>query len=154
MADPPNLNRDYWIKQSEMLQSVIARMASNSLEVKKFGLTVWAAIVGFGFTNHTIALFWLALITFLLFGLLDIYYLYLERRFRRNFNRLTRLLNGYGIREDDEWSQAAQGNFLRLDSSTHFLLELSDTLKSWANLPYLVTILVTIALLVVPLPPK
>jgi len=154
MTDPPNSNRDYWIKQSEMLQSVIARMASNSLEIKKVGLTVWAAIVGFGFTNHNNALFGLALVAFLLFGILDIYYLYLERRFRRNFNRLTLLINGYGSREDDEWSQASQGNFLRLDSSTNFLVELNVTLRSWANLPYLVTALITLVLLVVPLPPQ
>jgi hypothetical protein len=48
-------NRDYLIKQSEMLQAVIGRMANNSLEVKKVGLTVWAAIVGFGFTNHKVS---------------------------------------------------------------------------------------------------
>ena len=78
---------DYWLKQSEMLQSAISRMANNSLEIKKVGLTVWAAIVGFGFTNRSKALFTLAFVAFLLFGVLDIYYLYLERKFRDNFNR-------------------------------------------------------------------
>jgi hypothetical protein len=75
MPDLKEENRDYWIKQSEMLQSAIARMANNSLEIKKVGLTVWAAIVGFGFTNRNTALFGLAFVAFLLFGVLDIYYL-------------------------------------------------------------------------------
>jgi hypothetical protein len=66
-------NRDYWIKQSEMLQSIVIRMANNSLEVKKVGLTVWAAIVGFGFTNHSKSLFLLAFIAFMLFGIMDIW---------------------------------------------------------------------------------
>ena len=152
MSNPQSSQRDYWIKQGEMLQSVITRMANNSLEIKKVGLTVWAAIVGFGFTNHNAALFVLAFVAFALFGILDVYYLYLERRFRENFNRLTRLINGYGTREDEEWSEKARGNFLHLDASTNFLGQLPKTLKSWANLPYLITFLITIVLLIVPLP--
>jgi hypothetical protein len=147
-------NRDYLIKQSEMLQNAIARMANNSLEVKKVGLTVWAAIVGFGFTNRNANLFMLAFVAFVLFGILDVYYLYLERRFRDNFNRLTRIINEYPNNQDDEWVEKFQGNFLNLDASTAFLEELSQTLRSWANLPYLITFLITIALIVVPLPSK
>ncbi len=71
-------HQEYLTKQSEMLQDVINRMASNSLMVKQVGLTVWSAIVGFGFQNKNPALFILAFIAFALFGLLDIYYLSLE----------------------------------------------------------------------------
>lgn len=145
-------NRGYWIKQSEMLQSVITRMANNSLEIKKVGLTVWAAIVGFGFTNRSAALFVLAFVAFVLFGVLDIYYLYLERKFRNNFNRLSRILSGYVTTEDQEWIEKVKGNFLKPDSSTKFLGQIPNTLKSWSNLPYLITFLITILLLVVPLP--
>jgi hypothetical protein len=94
----------------------------------------------------------LAFVAFVLFGILDVYYLYLERRFRENFNRLTRLINGYGTREDEEWSEKARGNFLSLDASTNFLGQLPRTLNSWANLPYLITFLMTIALLIAPMP--
>jgi hypothetical protein len=152
MPNPSEENRDYWIKQSEMLQSAIARMTNNSLEVKKVGITVWAAIVGFGFASRSAALFVLAFVAFVLFGILDVYYLYLERKFRDNFNRLTCLLNGYTTPEDNEWIEQARGNFLKLDSSTNFLSQLPVTLKSWSNLPYLITFLITIALLVAPLP--
>ncbi|KAM3091033.1 hypothetical protein ACKFKF_33915 [Phormidesmis sp. 146-12] len=147
-------NREYLIKQSEMLQNAITRMANNSLEVKKVGITVWAAIVGFGFTNRSAVLFVLAFVAFALFGVLDVYYLYLERKFRDNFNRLARILSGYIIPEDQEWIEKVKGNFLKPDNSTKFLGQIPNTLKSWANLPYLITFLITILLLVVPLPSK
>ncbi|RCJ42728.1 hypothetical protein A6770_07570 [Nostoc minutum NIES-26] len=152
MSTPKEANRDYWIKQSEMLQSTIARMANNSLEIKKVGLTVWAAIVGFGFTNRNTALFALAFVAFLLFGILDVYYLYLERKFRDNFNRLARILSGYVTAEDDEWIKKAKGNFLKPDGSTKFLEQIPNTLRSWSNLPYLITFSITILLLAMPLP--
>jgi len=145
-------NRDYWIKQSEMLQSAIARMANNSLEIKKVGLTVWAAIVGFGFTTTNRYLFLLAFVAFALFGVLDLYYLDLERKFRENFNRLARITSGYVTSEDDGWIEKMKGNFLRPDGSSKFLEQFPSALKSWANLPYLITFLITVLLLVVPLP--
>ena len=153
-------NQDFLIKQSEMLQAVIKRMADNSLEVKKFGLTAWAAIVGFGFTNRNPDLFKLAFILFILFGLLDVYYLYYERKFRDNFNRLVRIINHYASSDDEQWINKKQGNFLKPDVSRNFLepgtflRELPNTLKSWANLPYLITFVITILLLNIPLPSK
>lgn len=150
--DQIQANRDYLIRQSEMLQGLISRMASHSLEVKKVGLTVWAAIVGFGFTNRIPALFVLAFVAFVLFGLLDIYYLFLERKLRVNSNRLTRMISGYASSEDIRWMQDHQGNFLKPDPNQKFLQQLPSTLKSWSNLPYLVTFLITIVLLIVPLP--
>ena len=152
MSNPKEANRDYWIKQSEMLQSAVARMANSSLEIKKVGLTVWAAIVGFGFTTTNRYLFLLGFVAFALFGVLDLYYLYLERKFRDNFNRLTRMISGYITSEDDVWIENVKGNFLKPDGSTQFLSQLPNTLKSWSNLPYLITFLLTILLLIVPLP--
>ncbi|BAY44373.1 hypothetical protein SAMD00079811_19710 [Scytonema sp. HK-05] len=57
-------NRDYLIKQSEMLQAIINRMASNSLAVKQLALSIWTALMGFGFTNKNPPLFLLAIISF------------------------------------------------------------------------------------------
>jgi hypothetical protein len=61
-------------------------------------------------------------------------------------------LSGYGTTEDEEWINKVQGNFLKPDNSTKFLEQLPNTLKSWSNLPYLITFLITILLLIVPLP--
>jgi hypothetical protein len=143
---------DYWLKQSEMLQGVINRMASNSLEVKKFGLTVWTAIIGFGVTNKNDWFFGLALASVVVFGVLDLYYLFLERKFRDNFNRLVKLINGYGAEEDHRWAAENQGNFMKLDRSVRFLQRLPGTLASWANLPYLIMLAVTLALFIVDFP--
>lgn len=150
-SDRINENREYLIKQSEMLQGIINRMASNSLTVKQVGLTVWSAIVGFGFTNKNHALFVLAFISFILFGVLDIYYLYLERKFRDNFNQLTRIICGYE-EHANHFIDQKKGNFLKPDFSSKFLQQLPDTLKSWANLPYLITLVITIVLLNIPFP--
>jgi len=156
-SDWVETNREYLIKQSEMLQNTIARMGSNSLTVKQVGLTVWAAIVGFGFQNKNPILFILAFITFALFGLLDIYYLNLERAFRKNFNRLSRILGNYASSDDEQWVEQMQQkgrNFLIPDLSPNFLGQLfnkDSILKSWANLPYLITLVITIVLWNVPL---
>jgi hypothetical protein len=142
-------NRDYLIKQSEMLQAIINRMAGNSLTVKQVGLTIWTALVGFGFTNKVPSLFVLAIISYILLGLLDGYYLYLERRFRGNFNRLTELLCGFDDNALDNMQQL-KGNFIKLEPLTagkEFQMYIS-TFKSWANLPYLVIIVITLVILV------
>lgn len=142
-------NRDYLVKQSEMLQAIVNRMASNSLAVKQLSFTIWTALMGFGFTNKTPSLFVLAIISLIFLGILDMYYLLLERRFRDNFNRLTELLCGF----DDEALKRMQdlkGNFVKLEPLTpdkEFRIYLS-TLKSWANLPYLVIIVITLVILV------
>ena len=156
-------NREYLIKQSEMLQSVITRMANSSLEVKKIGLTVWAAIVGFGFQYRNSTLFVLAFVTFTLFGILDIYYLFQERRLRDNFNLLSWIIGGSATEGQKlEFRQKMNGNFFkpipkelykdfRPNVQHKFPKELLSTLQSWANLPYLITFLITIVLLMTPL---
>ncbi len=77
----------------------------------------------------------------------------LERAFRRNFNRLSRILGGYAFDEDQLWLEQMQQkgkNFLIPDLPANFLRQLfskDSILKSWANLPYVITFLITIALL-------
>jgi len=150
--------RDFLIKQSEMLQSVIKRMADNSLDVKKFGLGAWTAIVGYGFSNRNNTLFILAFVSFALFGVLDIYYLYMERMFRKNFNRLARIIGGYASNEDDQWVEQMklkQRNFLIPDLLPNFLRQIfskDSVLKSWANLPYVIVFAITIVLLTTSFP--
>jgi hypothetical protein len=141
-------NRDYLIKQSEMLQTIINRMAGNSLAVKQLGLTIWTALIGFGFTNKIPTLFVLAIISILLLGFLDMYYLYLERRFRINFNRLTELLCGFDDKALDNM-QRLKGNFIKLEplkDGKEFQMYIS-TFKSWANLPYFVIIVVSLVII-------
>ncbi|MBW4516393.1 MAG: hypothetical protein KME11_14375 [Timaviella obliquedivisa GSE-PSE-MK23-08B] len=147
------VNREFLIKQSEMLQGIITRMANSSLTVKQVGIGIWSALVGFGFTHKVRPLFVLALISFVMFGLLDIYYLLLERRFRDNFNRLARVIMGFEP-ETPQLMIRLKGNFLKPDkiSRLQALKQYLDAFKSWANLPYLVIILITLIILTQPLP--
>ncbi|MGB3492912.1 MAG: hypothetical protein WBA57_09300 [Elainellaceae cyanobacterium] len=142
-------NKDFLIKQSEMLQAIISRMASNSLTIKQLGLTLWTTLVGFGFANNEKPLFFLALTSFLLLGFLDSYYLYLEKRFRDNFNQLTEILCGFSS-ETIENIQNIKGNFIALKplDRGRTLKVYSATIISWSNFPYLVILLVTLIILV------
>ncbi|AFZ14251.1 hypothetical protein Cri9333_3423 [Crinalium epipsammum PCC 9333] len=141
-------NRDFLIKQSEMLQAIISRMASNSLTIKQLGLTLWTTLLGFGFTNKTKSLFVLAFISYTLLGFFDGYYLYLEKRFRYNFNQLTEILCGFNNESLDKF-QIFKGNFIALErlsrkEAVQFYL---NTLASWANLPYLIILAITLIIL-------
>ncbi|MBD2497755.1 hypothetical protein [Nostoc sp. FACHB-280] len=142
-------NREYLVKQSEMLQAVITRMTANSLAVKQLAFSIWAALVGFGFTNKTPSLFVLAIISVILLAFLDMYYLFLERRFRNNFNRLTEILCGFDEQELEN-IRKLRGNFLKIEAISagqEFQMYMS-TIKSWANLPYLVVIVVTLLIVI------
>lgn len=141
-------NRDYLIKQSEMLQTIIGRMASNSLTIKQLGLTIWTTLMGLGFANKTSSLFFLALISFLLLGFLDAYYLYLEKRFRRNFSLLAELLCGFNP-DGQEQVKRVKGNFVTLERLKigQVLQQYFDALLSWANIPYVVVLIVTLVIL-------
>ena len=145
-----NDNRDYLIKQSEMLQAIIARMARSSLAIKQLGFTTWSALMGFGFANRTPSLFVLALVSIIFMSFLDVYYLLLERRFRSSFNQLTELifgLNNHAI----EQIRKLKGNFVKpesLSSKKLFLMYL-ETFRSWANLPYLAIVTINVVILYV-----
>jgi hypothetical protein len=70
------------IKHLELITSVINRLANNSVLLKGWSITLF--VVFFSIQSSTIpfASFLLMLFFILGFGLLDIYYLYLERAYR------------------------------------------------------------------------
>lgn len=108
-------NRDYLLKQSDMLQGIINRMAGNSLTIKQLTLTIWTGVVGFGFTSNEPSLFLLVLIPTAILACLDASYLYYERRFRENFNILSTVLWKQELPTDrPECDRLHDGNFIRL----------------------------------------
>lgn len=142
-------NREYLIKQSEMLQALIGRMASSSLTIKQLGLTIWTTLIGFGFTNKNKSLFLLALLSFVLLGFLDSYYLYLERRFRNNFEILTELICGLDS-DEEETLKRFKGNFLKLEKLKPMQLKkYYKALKSWANFIYIIVSVATLIILLI-----
>jgi hypothetical protein len=73
---------DNRIKHLEMIQAVVARLASNSFLIKGWAVTVSGAFLGFAIGNNEWALAVSGLLPILLFWWLDGYFLRAERMFR------------------------------------------------------------------------
>jgi hypothetical protein len=70
------------VKHLEMIQAVVARLASNSFLIKGWAVTVSGAFLGFAIGNKEWALAVAGLLPILLFWWLDGYFLRAERMFR------------------------------------------------------------------------
>ena len=70
------------IKNLEMIQSIISRMANNSFLLKGWGITIISGIFSLNHEEMSFAIFLLIYLIIILFWILDSYYLQLERRFR------------------------------------------------------------------------
>jgi hypothetical protein len=157
-------NKPFLIEQSKMVQDIIKRMATSSLEIKKIGFTTWSALVGVGINQKNSALFWLAIASLAVFGLLDVYYLHLERNFRDNFNWLADIICGDRAKIRETLAIKPTGNFVKpLSRSASsagrpsgfgfnqkrwmLLKNYLSAIKSWANFPYLVVFVLTFILL-------
>ena len=147
-ANPIKDNRDFLLKQSDNLQTVVARMATTSTELKKLAMTVWTALTGFGFTNHKLSLFILAMVTVFLLGLLDVYYLYLERRFRKSFKRLAGVIAGLD-NNAKKLFESVRGDFITPETLSRFeaFKIYAAAIKSWANLPYVLAIAASLVMI-------
>lgn len=78
---------DSLIAHLQMIQAVIARMASNSFLIKGWTLTLVAAILALSIKDGPPTLVVLALLPAIGFWLLDSYYLRQERLFRKLYDR-------------------------------------------------------------------
>ena len=75
-------NDERKLEHLKLIGSVIDRMASNSLRLKEWFITVVSAVVGFCFTKSEPRLLIVAGGVLLAFWVLDAYYLQQERKFR------------------------------------------------------------------------
>ena len=73
---------DVKIKQLEMLQAVINRMASNSFVFKGWSVTIIAGLSAFATSDSNKKLLMVAFLATLLLWAVDAYYLSLERQYR------------------------------------------------------------------------
>ena len=93
----------------EMLQGVIQRMAENSRSCKLWSITALSAVIFLaartGVAWHTL----IALVPLLLFFLLDVYYLSLERRFRDSYGLLLEKLRDDTYGPEDAYRIAPAG---------------------------------------------
>ena len=79
---------DEKIKHLEMIQGVISRMSSNSFKLKGWAITVLSALYAYHISHSSYSILIIIFIVTLLFGILDTYYLYLEKGFVDLFNEV------------------------------------------------------------------
>jgi len=119
----------------EITQSVIQRMASNSSSCKAWCITLVSAILVIVADKEESRFALVALIPVLLFFVLDIYYLALEKLFRNSFNLFMDKLHSKGISSKDLYVVTPKGNKLK----AYF-----RSLTSFAIWPFYTTLLVMI----------
>jgi hypothetical protein len=78
---PPNSDR------LQMIQAIITRLAGNSGAIKGFTVPVVTALLGVSINSKNGAYAWLGIFPVVVFGFIDAYYLALERRFRKLYER-------------------------------------------------------------------
>jgi hypothetical protein len=76
------------VKQLEMVQAIVARLSNYGATLKNYCLTLITAVCGFAITLHRPMVALLALLPVIIFGLLDVQFLRVERRFRGLFEAL------------------------------------------------------------------
>ncbi|MEX9757212.1 hypothetical protein AB7W88_20760 [Providencia vermicola] len=82
----------------QILQSVIDRMASNSLQMKKWSITIIIGLIGIAITSkgisHKLLFCLLPFLVIVPFSILDIFYLKKERGFTSAYNAISNLNEG------------------------------------------------------------
>jgi uncharacterized membrane protein len=93
-----------------ILQSVIQRMAANSSSSKAWCITIVSAILVIVADKSKPEFAWIAILPTFLFMCLDIYYLALEKGFRKSYSTLVRKLHDGSISSEDLYSISPEGN--------------------------------------------
>jgi hypothetical protein len=83
-----------------MIQAIITRLAGNSGALKGFAVTIVTALLGVSINTHKENYAWLAAYPVVVLGLLDAYYLALERLYRDLYNAAAK-------ENDTAWSLSA-----------------------------------------------
>ncbi len=120
LADKPAV-----IAHLNMLQAIIARLASNSVQCKTWCLAIVSALFGFAGAMKSDAILAAAIVPIVIFGLVDAAYLAQEKAYRGLFNSLVD-----GIR-NNEYALLDSFNLKAPANSGHYLA----ALKSWSVWP-------------------
>lgn len=95
MSLTPEKYAELRVKHLEMLQAVISRVAGQGATVKNYCITLVTAIGGFAVTLEKPNAALLGLLAITIFWLLDARYLFIERKFRDEFDEVR--LGDWGI---------------------------------------------------------
>ena len=77
----------------DIVEAIITRMSENSKQMKEGCIALVSGVVGLSFTVNIPWLCTITILVIILFGYLDVFYLQLERRFRRLYNDVVEIGN-------------------------------------------------------------
>jgi hypothetical protein len=105
-----------------IMQDVIQRMAANSSSAKTWCVTLVSAVLVIVADKGKPQYAWIAMLPTILFAALDIYYLALEKGFRRSYNGFIDKLHASSLISSDLYSVELSGSFSRhlLESARSF----------------------------------
>jgi hypothetical protein len=125
-----------------VMQSVIQRMAGNSAACKTWCVTIVAAILVLVADKGNPRLVWLAILPVMIFGALDVYYLALEKGFKKSYDAFIGKVHRDKLVAEDLYSIKPSGNRWRLQ------FEALTSFSVWGFYPPLIGLAaVTLALI-------
>lgn len=84
-----------------VLQNIVTRMATNSTACKTWCITLVSAVIVIIADKGKPSYIWISIIPIVLFGLLDAYYLLLEKAFREKYNEFIKKVHDSTATIDD-----------------------------------------------------
>lgn len=97
-----------------IMQDVIQRMAANSSSAKTWCVTLVSAVLVIVADKRKPQYAWIAMLPTIVFAALDIYYLALEKGFRKSYNIFIDKLHANSLEASDLYAVQLSGNFVRL----------------------------------------
>lgn len=94
-----------------IMQDVIQRMAANSSSAKTWCVTLVSAVLVLAADKGKPQYAWIAMLPTIVFAMLDMYYLALEKGFRRSYNAFIDKLHANALDASDLYSVESSGNF-------------------------------------------
>lgn len=108
-----------------IMQGVIQRMAANSSSAKTWCVTLVSAVLVIVADKGKPQYAWIAMLPTIIFAALDIYYLALEKGFRKSYNSFIDKLHANSLEASDLYAVELSGGFVRL------LFEASKSFSIW-----------------------
>lgn len=82
------MNDERLVAHLQMIQGVINRLAGNSFSMKGLALTAVAGLAAIAYSTKNPPILYMGAAAAIIFGALDSYYLYLERKYIAFFNKV------------------------------------------------------------------
>jgi hypothetical protein len=131
----PEKVADLRVKQLEMVQAIVARVAGNGASLKNWCITVTTAVCGFAISVQRPLVALVAVVFILLFALLDAQYLRVERRFRDLFGKL----------RSEDWGTIPS---FEIDLSNAPAVSYRSALLSWSIINFYAPLAVAVVIVV------